>query len=110
MLADLRRGVWAESRRRAGGRVRRRLQRAYVELLAPKVEPDRVVAAGRGAGAARRARASQGAADARALLRGEMVELDRELAAASARTADRTTRMHLLDARAQIERILKPER
>ncbi|MGH7720368.1 MAG: hypothetical protein ACREON_16180 [Gemmatimonadaceae bacterium] len=48
--------------------------------------------------------------DARALLRGELRELDRTLGAAIGRAADRTVRLHLEDARLEIEKMLDPSR
>ena len=47
--------------------------------------------------------------DLRALMRGELMELDAHLRVAIPRAADRTTRLHLIDARAEIKRILEPE-
>jgi hypothetical protein len=47
--------------------------------------------------------------DVRALMRGELAELDAALSGAMSRTADRTTRLHLIDARAEIQRILQPD-
>jgi hypothetical protein len=108
MLGDLRRGLWSEIYR--GGAIdpyRRRLQRTYVELVASKLNPP-PTPAGIPAQFATLLGA-QSAPDARALLRGELVDLDRELATAIARTGDRTTRLHLQDARAQIERVLDPD-
>ncbi|HEX2778213.1 MAG TPA: hypothetical protein VHM30_01865, partial [Gemmatimonadaceae bacterium] len=42
------------------------------------------------------------------MLRGELRDLDRELAAAAARAADRDTRLHIEGARARIREILEP--
>jgi hypothetical protein len=111
MLGDLRRGVWAELQTGAPiDAYRRRLQRNYVDLLGQKINPGGVsLPAGAPAQLVAQA-AAQSAPDARALLRGDLVDLDRELAAAVGRAADRTTRLHLEDVRAQIERILHPER
>ena len=107
MLGELRRGIFREAYRGAPiDAYRRRLQRSYIEVIGTKVNPPPapsnlppgafVVGGG-------------SVADARALLRGELVELDRELAAAVRRTSDRTSRLHLEDARYQISRILDPE-
>jgi hypothetical protein len=110
MLGDLRRGVWREAM--SGAPIdpyRRRLQRSYLELLGAKINPAAPAAP---AGVPPQLLAllgPQSAPDARAMLRGELVDLDRELASAVGRTSDRTSRLHLLDARAQIERILNPE-
>jgi hypothetical protein len=50
------------------------------------------------------------APDARALLRGELLDLDRELQTAVGRTGDRTSRLHLQSARDQIQKVLYPDR
>jgi hypothetical protein len=106
MLGDLRRGVWAELT--AGSpRVdpyRRNLQRAYLETVGRTVNPPATPAAA-GATAAQPARAG---GDARAVLRGELQELDRAVAAAIGRTGDAMTRLHLRDVRMEIDRILNP--
>ncbi|MDF1505220.1 zinc-dependent metalloprotease, partial [Roseisolibacter sp. H3M3-2] len=111
MLADLRRGVWSETASGAAiDPYRRRLQRTYLELLGAKINPP---AAATPAGIPPQLAAlltPPTANDARALLRGELVDLDRQLAGAVGRTGDRTSRLHLMDARAQIGRILNPER
>lgn len=112
MLGDVRRGVWSEIYRSAPiDAYRRRLQRSYLELLAAKINPPPVTAiAGPGGGGGFGAQPPVNIGDARALLRGELMDLDRQLAAAIPGTSDRTTRLHLLDARDQIDRILNPER
>jgi hypothetical protein len=102
MLADLRSGIWSELDT-AGVQidaVRRSLQRTYLELARTRVNPE--------------VRATSGAAlagatgDERALLRGELRTLDGALRNAIPRASDRTTRLHLEDAREQIDRILNP--
>jgi hypothetical protein len=110
MLGDLRRGIWREAY--AGRPIdpyRRRLQRTYVETIAAKVSAPTgptlpVVLPGLTIAPA------PNAADARALLRGELADLDRDLAGAVRRAGDRTSRLHLLDARREIARILDPKR
>jgi hypothetical protein len=42
-------------------------------------------------------------------MRGELLALDGSLRSALSRASDRTTRLHLLDAREEIRRILDPE-
>ena len=110
MLGDVRRGIWRELASGAAiDPYRRRLQRSYLELLGSKINP---TAPALPAGIPPQLAVLLGglnAPDARALLRGELLDLDRSLAAAVPRTSDRTSRLHLLDARAQIDRILKPE-
>jgi hypothetical protein len=100
------------ARRTPGGpstRTGRRLQRTYVETIAAKVSAPTgptlpVVLPGLTIAPA------PNAADARALLRGELADLDRDLAGAVRRAGDRTSRLHLLDARREIARILDPKR
>ncbi|MDQ6716810.1 MAG: zinc-dependent metalloprotease, partial [Gemmatimonadota bacterium] len=109
MLGDVRRGIWGEL---ASGRVsvdpfRRNLQRAYIDQIANRLAPaPNASMFGVQIFLGRRV----GSADARALLRGQLIELDAELANALPRAADRETRFHLLDARDQIDRILHPNR
>ena len=108
MLIDLRKGLWSEIY--AGKPIdayRRRLQRVYLEAMAGKINPappNPVLAAFGGAGPSVRA-----LADFRGLLRTEMTDLSRELATASGRTSDRTTRAHIDDARDQIRKMLDPK-
>jgi hypothetical protein len=96
LLADLRRGVWTELT--AASPVvnvhRRNLQRAYLETVAAQV----------GAGGS----ASRSNSDARPLLRGELMELNRQVGTALARTTDPMTRLHLRDVQFQIDRMLDP--
>ena len=109
MLGDLRRGVWSEIYQGAAiDPYRRRLQRGYLEVMASKLNPPAAPPSGLPPELLAFL-GPQSAPDARPLLRGELVDLDRELAAAVARTGDRTTRLHLQDARAQIERVLDPD-
>ncbi len=117
MLSDLRRGLWSELRESSVSidAFRRNLQRSFLTqanskinggvtqtltLIIPGGEPIR--------------RESTGAAgpnlDARALLRSELMKLDSEIAAAVGRSSDASTRAHLVDSRAQIDRILNPRR
>jgi hypothetical protein len=106
MLTDLRRGLWRETY--AGSPInayRRRLQNSYLEAMASKIKPapanpaDAQLAALFGVATAQ-------PRDFRGLLKDEMRTLDRELAAAVGRTGDRTTRVHLQDARDQIKAML----
>jgi len=108
MLADVRRGVWSElyapSGRIAIDAFRRRLQRTYLETMGEKINPSSGPPRAAAPGEQRQI------LDARALLRGDLLELDRTLERAVARTSDRTSRLHLQDARNEIARILDPER
>ena len=93
-LADLRKGVWSEFYGGAPVKVdayRRNLQRAYIEALGDRIN-------GRTAAVD----------DARAFFRGELKTLDADLRAATARTSDRATRLHIDDVRTQIARALDP--
>ncbi len=111
MLGDVRHGVWGEVYRGAPiDAYRRRLQLGYLEVIGDKINPSPT--GGAPAGLPPELLPffrTPPAPDARALLRGELVDLDHELAAAVPRTRDRTTRLHLQGARDQIERILHPE-
>jgi hypothetical protein len=97
-LGDLRHGIWRElSAGESGGAVvidayRRNLQRAYVDTLRDRIRA-RDTAPG----------------DARALFKGELRALDREIRAALVRKPERMTALHLEDVRDQIERALDPK-
>jgi hypothetical protein len=93
-LGDVRKGVWGEL---SGGSVkidayRRNLQRSYLELLAEKLNGRAAVTD-----------------DIRALIRGELRDLNTSIGTAVARTTDRATRLHLLDVRDQIAKTLDPK-
>jgi hypothetical protein len=92
-LADVRNGIWRELVAPAPkiDAVRRNLQRAYLDLLADKLNGRQPVTG-----------------DARALLRGELRSAQAAIAGAIPRTADRVTRLHLDDARDQIAKALDP--
>ncbi len=93
-LADLRKGIWGEFYNGSAIKVdayRRNLQRAYVDTLADRIN-GRLAAVD----------------DARAFFRGELKTLDADLRAATVRTTDRATRLHIDDIRTQIERALDP--
>ncbi len=93
-LADVRNGIWRELAAPAPkiDGVRRNLQRAYLDLLADKLN----------------GRAPAGG-DARALLRGELRSAQSAIGAAIPRTTDRVTRLHLEDARDLIAKALDPK-
>jgi len=111
MLGDVRRAVWAEL---PAGRVdidpfRRTLQRAWLAQADSKLNPTPVMIITPSLPRAPRVRGTSGPnTDVRALMRGELLDLDAALRAALPRAVDRTTRLHLLDARAEIKRILDP--
>jgi hypothetical protein len=112
MLGDVRRSVWTEL---AANRVyidpfRRFIQRSYLAQADAKLNPAPAVIISSGPARAR-ARSSYGPNnDVRALMRGELLALDASISAALGRTSDRTTRLHLLDSREEIRRILDPDR
>jgi hypothetical protein len=96
-LGDLRHGIWrelsaADSAAIAIDPYRRNLQRAYVDTLRDRIRA-RDTAPG----------------DARALFKGELRALDREIRAALARKPERMTALHLEDVRDQIARALDPK-
>src|SRR5687768_9353419 len=85
---------------------RRNLQRAYLESverqLNPRTPAPQPTQFGQPA-------APRFAGDARALLRGELAEIDDLARRALARTNDSMTRLHLRDVRMEIARILEPD-
>ena len=92
-LADLRGGLWREL---AGPDVRidayrRNVQRTYLGLIHERLNGE-----------------SPALGDARPFLRGELRALDRTITEVLERVTDRATRLHLEDARDQIERTLEP--
>ena len=99
-LGDLRHGIWRElsaADSAPAGAItidayRRNLQRAYVDTLRDRIRA-RDTAPG----------------DARALFKGELRALDREIRAALARKPERMTALHLEDVRDQIARALDPK-
>jgi hypothetical protein len=109
MLSDVRAGIWSELGRQrvAVDPFRRNLQRSYIDLIGNRLAPPPNASAfGLQIFVGRRV----GSTDARALLRGELIDLDAQLRAALPRAADRETRFHILDARDQIDRILHPDK
>jgi hypothetical protein len=107
MLLDVRHAIWRElgAATVTVDSFRRSLQRAYLSQADSKLNSSpAIIISGTG-----RARRGGGAnSDVRALMRGELVDLDSALRSALGRTTDRTTRLHLLDSRAEIKRILDP--
>jgi hypothetical protein len=107
-LGDLRRGVWTELTQ-PNPRVdiyRRNLQRAYLEAAERTLNPPAPPAGGGGGRGG--APATPRASDGRALLRGELVEIQRQATTAASRTTDVTTRLHLRDIDLEIKRLLDP--
>ena len=93
---------------------RRGLQRAYLTDVGNKINPPVVAAAagGRGGGGGGRGGAAAPPANTgeiKAMLRGELKQLDMEVAAAQKRATDVATKRHLDDVRHQISDIVKPK-
>jgi hypothetical protein len=117
MLGDLRHGVWSEIYGSGPTKIdvyRRGVQRAYLTDINNKINPpaNAPAAGGRGGGGGGRGGAVAPPANTgenKAMLRGELKQLDGEIAAASKRTTDVATKRHLDDARHQISDILKPK-
>jgi hypothetical protein len=93
-LEDVRQGIWSELDAPAIriDAYRRNLQRSHIDLMGERLN-------GRTATSD----------DQRAHLRGELRSLSQHIARALQRTTDRTTRLHLEDARDQIARALDPK-
>ena len=114
LLADVRRGIWRElaSPHVTINPFRRSLQRAYLSQADGKINPQSaiVISTSRRSGATRSSVGSGPNSDVRALMRGELMDLDVALRAAIPRASNRETRLHLLDARAEVRQILEPEK
>lgn len=112
MLGDVRRAVWSElgDKSVSINASRRVLQRSWLAQADTRLNPVPATIFTPG-DTPLRARSSTGPNnDVRALMRGELLALDASIIAALRRTPDRTTRLHLLDAREEIRRILDPDR
>jgi hypothetical protein len=117
MLGDLRRGLWSELGNKTVriDALRRNVQRAFLSQANSKINggPTQAVIIVVPGGEPSRRESTSAAGpnlDARALLRSELVKLNSELAGALPRAVDAVTRAHLLDSRAQVDRILNPRR
>lgn len=112
MAADVRAGIWSEL---SAGSVRidayrRELQRTYLSALDGKLNPRPVaVPAGLPPEFAAQFAGARATSDIQAIFRAELRSLDGQLAAAAGKATDRTTRAHIDDARARIEKILDPD-
>ena len=115
MLGDLRKGVWSELSTGSPkvDAYRRALQRAYVTQMGNKIRPPAVTGQQQGGfpgGGGQGAQApAPNVGEIRNMLRGELRDLDRELAEASGKAGDRETRLHVEGIRAQIKEILEPK-
>jgi hypothetical protein len=111
LLADIRRAIWSElgASSVAVDPFRRSLQRAYLAQADSKINPTPGIIITSSRGGSSQSRVGTGPnSDIRALMRGELTDLDLALRSASTRAANRETRLHILDARAQIKQILDP--
>jgi hypothetical protein len=111
LLADVRQGIWKElsMSRVAIDPFRRALQRAWLSQADSKINPAPAIVISSSRTGSARARAGSGPnSDVRGLMRGDLNDLDALLRSAAGRAANRETRLHLLDARAEIKRILDP--
>jgi hypothetical protein len=106
LLRDLRRGIWTEltAARPTVDVFRRNLQRSYLDSVGRFVYPPAATGMQPGSPVPGPWMAS----DVRPLLRGELIELNRQLSAALNLTTDPMTRLHLLDVQHQIDRVLNP--
>ena len=111
LIGDVRRSIFSEeaARRFTVDAYRRNLQRAFVD------EMDRLINTPLNANVPTRFPAFPGfvpppprPADARALARATLTELDAQLRTAAARAADPVTRAHVADLRFRIDRVLNP--
>jgi hypothetical protein len=113
LLADVRRGIWSElaSPHVTIDPFRRALQRAYLSQVDARINPTPaiIISSGR-TGGSRSSVGSGPNSDLRALMRGELIDLDASLRRAIDRASNRETRLHLLNARAEIKQILEPEK
>jgi hypothetical protein len=111
-LGDMRAGVWGELSQ-GSPRVdvyRRNLHRAYLDAAERTLNPPAAAPAAGGPGGGGAAAPNPRLTDARALLRGELIEIQRLANAAANRTNDAMTRLHLRDINLEIQRILDPSR
>src|SRR5262249_14944036 len=89
-------------------------QRAYLQDVGNKINPPAAAAGAGGRGGGGGGGGRGGAAPAsntgeiKSMLRGELKQLDSELANAAKRATDTPTKRHIDDARQQISHILKP--
>jgi hypothetical protein len=111
MLSDLRKGVWSElsAPKVEADIYRRNLQRAYLDIVNTKLNPTPATVPA-GMPAQFTAFLAPPPGEAKALLRSELLDLDAQIARALPKASSREMKAHLTDARAQISRILNPER
>jgi hypothetical protein len=111
LLGDLRRGLFSEvTARRPVDEYRRNIQRAFVDGMDRLINTPLVPQLPPGLPPQFAANFPPRPADARALARAELRDLDRALALVVPTTTDRVARAHYEDLRARIDRILNPPR
>ena len=103
MLRDLRKGIWSETAYTKNVDVyRRNLQRSYIERMAYLMTEE-----------LNRQRTNQyydvSQSDVRALVRGELNILQRQIASAASRAVNTVTKYHYKDCLKRIGQILDPE-
>ncbi len=108
MLGDLRRGVWSEiySGSPRVDAYRRALQRSYLDQIDRKINPPTAPVQQFQFGPPP---PPANIGEIQTMLRGELRDLDRELATATGRAGDRDTRLHIEGARSRIRDILEPK-
>lgn len=96
MMDDVRKGIWSELSAPTGSIVvspaRRQLQQAYIALMGAKI-----------------ASGTNTPRDVRPVVRGELIDTKTAIQSALARTTDRATKLHLLDAKETLQQILYPK-
>ncbi len=110
LLGDLRRGIFSEAAaaRPVVDAYRRNLQRAFVEQMDRLINTPLVTPLPPGFPPQFAANIVPRPADARAMARAELRDLDAQLRTAAVRAGDRDTKAHFEDLRARIERVLNP--
>ncbi|MFI5214348.1 MAG: zinc-dependent metalloprotease, partial [Gemmatimonadales bacterium] len=110
LLGDLHRGIFSETAaaRPVVDAYRRNLQRAFVDQMDRLINTPLVPQLPPGLPPQFAATIVPRPADARALARAELRDLDGQLRAAGARAGDRDTKAHFDDLRARIDRVLNP--
>jgi hypothetical protein len=112
LFGDLHRGIFSEAVavRPTVDAYRRNVQRTYVDQMDRLINTPLAAATPPGGGFPGFTPPPPRPADARALARADLVDLDGQLRTAILRTTDRVTRAHFQDLRARIDRIFNPSR
>jgi hypothetical protein len=110
LMEDMRAGIWGELNA-PSVRVnvyRRNLQRAFLNTANSRLNPPPLPAGAPAALVAAAAASNPANSDIRGVIRAELQDLDRAIAAALPRAGDAMTRIHLRDLRTEIAKILDP--